>query len=101
MAHTFRNPCKEAPNEAFRISRCRAGHRPPHRAPCWHKTKAGWPKGVTIGAAPLGGVYFIWGGAFAKLINDKVGIQANVEVHRRPGAQHPTAAGQRSSISAW
>jgi hypothetical protein len=46
--------------------------------------KAGWPKGVTIGAAPLGGVYYIWGGAFAKLINDKVGIQGNVEATGGP-----------------
>lgn len=46
--------------------------------------KAGWPKGVTIGAAPLGGVYYIWGGAFAKLMNDKVGIQANVEATGGP-----------------
>jgi hypothetical protein len=41
--------------------------------------KAGWPKGVTIGAAPLGGTYFVWAGGFAKLMNDKVGVQANVE----------------------
>lgn len=41
--------------------------------------KPGWPKGVTIGAAPLGGTYFVWAGGFAKLMNDKVGVQANVE----------------------
>ena len=41
--------------------------------------KPGWPKGVTIGAAPLGGTYFIWAGGFAKVMNDKVGVQANVE----------------------
>ena len=43
------------------------------------QVKPGWPKGVTIGAAPLGGTYFIWAGGFAKLLNDKVGVQANVE----------------------
>lgn len=41
--------------------------------------KPGWPKGVTIGAAPLGGTYFVWAGGFAKLLNDKVGVPANVE----------------------
>ncbi len=41
--------------------------------------KPGWPKGVTIGAAPLGGTYFIWAGGFAKLLNDKLGLPANVE----------------------
>jgi hypothetical protein len=43
------------------------------------QVKPGWPKGVTIGAAPLGGTYYIWAGGFAKLLNDKVGVQANVE----------------------
>ena len=43
------------------------------------QVKPGWPKGVTIGAAPLGGTYFIWAGGFAKVMNDKVGVQANVE----------------------
>jgi hypothetical protein len=46
--------------------------------------KAGWPKGVTIGAAPVGGTYFIWGGGFAKLLHEKVGVQANVEVTGGP-----------------
>jgi TRAP transporter TAXI family solute receptor len=43
------------------------------------EVKPGWPKGVTIGAAPLGGTYFVWAGGFAKLLNDKVGVPANVE----------------------
>jgi hypothetical protein len=43
------------------------------------QVKAGWPKSVTIGAAPLGGTYFIWAGGFAKLLNDKMGIPGNVE----------------------
>lgn len=53
-------------------------------ATAWAQAKPDWPKGVTIGAAPLGGVYYIWGGAFAKLMNDKVGIQANVEATGGP-----------------
>ncbi len=46
--------------------------------------RSGWPKGVTIGAAPVGGTYFIWGGGFAKLLHEKVGVQANVEVTGGP-----------------
>ncbi|MBU1712538.1 MAG: TAXI family TRAP transporter solute-binding subunit, partial [Proteobacteria bacterium] len=46
--------------------------------------KANWPKGVTIGAAPVGGTYFIWGGGFAKLLFEKLGVQANVEVTGGP-----------------
>lgn len=41
--------------------------------------KAGWPKSVTIGAAPVGGTYFVWAGGFVKLLNDKLGIPGNVE----------------------
>ncbi len=48
-------------------------------APVDAQVKPGWPKGVTIGAAPLGGTYFVWAGGFAKLLNDKVGVPANVE----------------------
>ena len=47
--------------------------------PCLAQAKPGWPKGVTIGAAPLGGTYFVWAGGFAKLLNDKMGVPANVE----------------------
>lgn len=43
-----------------------------------------WPKTVTIGAAPVGGTYFIWGGGFAKLLNDKLGITGSVEVTGGP-----------------
>lgn len=43
------------------------------------QVKPGWPKQVTIGAAPLGGTYFVWAGGFAKLLNDKMGIPGNVE----------------------
>lgn len=47
--------------------------------PAEAQSKADWPKSVTIGAAPLGGTYFVWAGGFAKLINDKMGIPGNVE----------------------
>jgi len=43
------------------------------------QSKAGWPKSVTVGAAPVGGTYFIWAGGFTKLLNDKMGIPGNVE----------------------
>jgi len=46
--------------------------------------KAGWPKSVTIGAAPVGGTYYIWAGGFSKLLNDKMGIPGNVEVTGGP-----------------
>lgn len=41
--------------------------------------KTGWPKSVTVGAAPVGGTYFIWAGGFTKLLNDKLGVPGNVE----------------------
>ena len=46
--------------------------------------KANWPKGVTIGAAPVGGTYYIWAGGFAKLLHEKMGVQGNVEVTGGP-----------------
>jgi hypothetical protein len=46
--------------------------------------RPGWPKSVTIGAAPVGGTYFIWGSGFAKLLNDKLGIPGSVEVTGGP-----------------
>lgn len=42
------------------------------------------PKAVTIGAAPVGGVYFIWGGGFAKLLNETLGVQGAVETTGGP-----------------
>lgn len=51
---------------------------------CQAQPKPGWPKSVTIGAAPVGGVYFIWMGGFAKLLHDKVGIPGNVETTGGP-----------------
>jgi TRAP transporter TAXI family solute receptor len=41
--------------------------------------RAGWPKSVTVGAAPVGGTYFIWAGGFTKLLNDKLQVPGNVE----------------------
>ncbi len=41
--------------------------------------KSKWPKSVTVGAAPVGGTYFVWAGGFTKLLNDKMGIPGNVE----------------------
>lgn len=42
--------------------------------------KKGWPlKGVTIGAAPVGGVYYVWAGGPAKVLTEKMGIPASVE----------------------
>jgi TRAP transporter TAXI family solute receptor len=43
------------------------------------QSKANWPKSVTVGAAPVGGTYFIWAGGFTKMLNDKMGIPGNVE----------------------
>ena len=48
------------------------------------QVKPGWPKSITIGAAPVGGTYYIWGGGFARLLNDKMGIPGNVEVTGGP-----------------
>ncbi|MDI6762250.1 MAG: TAXI family TRAP transporter solute-binding subunit [Thermodesulfobacteriota bacterium] len=48
------------------------------------QVKPGWPKAVTIGAAPVGGTYFIWMGGFAKLLHDKMGIPGSVEVTGGP-----------------
>ncbi|MCX8116874.1 MAG: TAXI family TRAP transporter solute-binding subunit [Desulfobacterota bacterium] len=38
------------------------------------KVKPGWPKELTIGSAPVGGTYYMWGGGFAKLLEEKVGV---------------------------
>lgn len=48
------------------------------------QTKPGWPKSVNIGAAPIGGTYYIWAGGFAKLLHDKMGIAASVEATGGP-----------------
>jgi hypothetical protein len=46
--------------------------------------RPGWPKGATIGTSGIGGVYYVWGGGFAKLLNDKVGLTASVEATAGP-----------------
>jgi hypothetical protein len=51
---------------------------------CEAQVKPGWPKGVTIGAAPVGGTYYIWMGGFARLLNDKLGVPGSVEVTGGP-----------------
>jgi uncharacterized protein len=39
-----------------------------------------WPtRGVTLGAAPVGGVYYIWSGGPAKILNEKLKIPTSVE----------------------
>lgn len=52
--------------------------------PALGQQKPGWPKSVTIGAAPVGGTYYVWAGGFVKLLHDKVGIPGNVEVTGGP-----------------
>jgi TRAP transporter TAXI family solute receptor len=47
--------------------------------PASAQPKAGWPKSVTVGAAPVGGTYFVWAGGFTKLLNDKLQVPGNVE----------------------
>jgi TRAP transporter TAXI family solute receptor len=42
------------------------------------------PKAVAIGAATVGGVYFVWGGGFAKLLNETLGIQGAVDTTGGP-----------------
>ena len=41
-------------------------------------TGAQTPEDLTIGAAPVGGVYYIAGGGFAELISETLGIQTSV-----------------------
>jgi TRAP transporter TAXI family solute receptor len=46
--------------------------------------RAGWPKGVTLGSASVGGVYFIWAGGWGQIITDVVRVPASVEVTGGP-----------------
>lgn len=46
--------------------------------------RPGWPKQMTMGSASIGGVYFVWGGGWAKVISEKIGIPTNVEVTGGP-----------------
>jgi hypothetical protein len=43
------------------------------------ESKAKWPASVTVGAAPVGGTYFVWAGGFTRLLNDTMKIPGNVE----------------------
>jgi len=36
--------------------------------------RPGWPMELTVGIVPVGGTYYLWGGGFAKLSDEKVGI---------------------------
>jgi TRAP-type uncharacterized transport system substrate-binding protein len=41
-------------------------------SPCNAQQKKDWPvKGVTIGAAPIGGVYYVWAGGPAKVLGER------------------------------
>ena len=46
--------------------------------------KPGWPEELTVGIAPVGGTYYIWGGGFAKLMDEKVGIPTYMVVTGGP-----------------
>jgi TRAP transporter TAXI family solute receptor len=46
--------------------------------------KPGWPAELTVGIAPVGGTYYIWGGGFAKLMDEKVGIPTYMVVTGGP-----------------
>jgi len=65
-------------------------------SPASAETKPGWPKSVTIGAAPVGGTYYIWAGGFSKLLYDKMGLPGNVEV--TGGPVHNTQLVERGKL---
>jgi TRAP transporter TAXI family solute receptor len=46
--------------------------------------REGWPRAITIGSASIGGVYFLYAGGHARLISEKMGIPASVEVTGGP-----------------
>jgi len=46
--------------------------------------RANWPKGVTVGSASVGGVYFVWAGGWANIITEKLGVPTSVEVTGGP-----------------
>lgn len=48
------------------------------------KVKPGWPKELIIGSAPVGGTYYLWGGGFGKLLEEKVGIRGYMLVTGGP-----------------
>ncbi|MDW7675458.1 MAG: TAXI family TRAP transporter solute-binding subunit [Bacillota bacterium] len=46
--------------------------------------KANWPRSLDLGAASIGGVYYVYGGGLAGLIEEIVGIPVGVEVTGGP-----------------
>ncbi len=46
--------------------------------------RAGWPRSVAIGSASIGGVYYVIAGGYAKVIQEKLGVPASVEVTGGP-----------------
>lgn len=46
--------------------------------------RPGWPTELTVGIAPVGGTYYLWGGGFAKLLDEKVGIPGYMVVTGGP-----------------
>lgn len=47
---------------------------------------AAWPKGVTVASGASGGVWNIWGGAWAKVIQEKMRVNSSVEATSGPVA---------------
>jgi len=45
---------------------------------------AHWPRSVMVGTASIGGTFFIYGGGWANLIQEKLGVAASIEVTGGP-----------------
>jgi len=56
-----------------------------------------WPKIVTIGGAPVGGTGYIYAGGVAKIMHDKMGVNASVEV--TGGPVHNTQLTQSKDVT--
>ncbi len=52
--------------------------------PVWAQGRANWPRSITIGSASIGGVYYVVGGGYAKVIQEKLGIPASNRVTGGP-----------------
>jgi len=46
--------------------------------------KTGWPQGITLGTASVGGVYFVYGGVAANLMSEKAGINVSTQQTQGP-----------------
>lgn len=46
--------------------------------------KTGWPQGITLGTASVGGVYFVYGGVAATLMSQKAGINVSTQQTQGP-----------------